>query len=187
MAISPDEFDRLVKEYDQKIQIWLQVNLGLDESTAADVVQSTWKKVWELRESADPTQSVSAWAFRIAINQAKTWHRDNKRTVPSNHLVQEVLAEDSCNARHGEMPEAMQQSLERVRRVIYMLLQTRQLTEKDELILSAYCSRQGQQWVTAELEAETGMNGQNIRARRIRIISKIKKEVDGSDSEYQEE
>jgi len=70
-----------------------------DESTARDLTQDVFVRLWDVRESLDPGQSLRAYLYRVARNRAYNYRR-NERT----HDQKEEDVRRRTNARPTEPP-----------------------------------------------------------------------------------
>lgn len=52
---------------------------GIDEDTAADIVQTAFVMIWDKREQLDPSRSIRAFLFRIAYTRALNHIRDTAK------------------------------------------------------------------------------------------------------------
>ena len=69
---------------------WL-VATGSEHANACDIVQETFLKIWEMRDSLrDSDEAVSGLAFTIARNLRKNEVRDSRRMVPTDEIPEDA-------------------------------------------------------------------------------------------------
>lgn len=99
-------------------------------ATASDIVQDVFVRLWEKRDSLDPSQSLEAYLYRAVRNRAYNLHR-NRRTrsgkeediqdEPVGHLSKPPSPDDAVDARDledrlhdwiADLPDRQREALE---------------------------------------------------------------------------
>lgn len=126
-------FAHIIQRYEAKLDRYLR-RLGVqNEDDRADVLQDIFIKVYKNLHGYDPSLPFSSWIYRIAHNEAVSWHR--KRSArPEGHLVldsedvlnfqrtkeesSEVVFDKQINAE--QLANAMEQIDEKYRAVLIL-------------------------------------------------------------------
>jgi RNA polymerase sigma-70 factor (ECF subfamily) len=74
-------FDELVREHHPKL-MRVARSLVRDDGAAEEVVQETWKAVFQRLAAFEGRASLKSWMFRILTNQAKSRARRDRRFIP---------------------------------------------------------------------------------------------------------
>jgi RNA polymerase sigma factor (sigma-70 family) len=74
-----EKFSALYEDHSRLLYDYLARRSGAD--LAADLMQSTFLKAWEKRESLHDQTKARSWLFAIAENELRRHHRDNHPTV----------------------------------------------------------------------------------------------------------
>ena len=83
-----NQFAVLVVRYEAKLDRYVR-RLGiLSPDDRQDILQNIFIKTYRNLHDFDPNLSFSSWVYRIAHNEAMSWHRREK-VRPTGHLVAE--------------------------------------------------------------------------------------------------
>lgn len=74
------DFEQIVREYSQRLYYVVRRIVG-DHDDANDVVQNTFMKVWQSKESFRGESGLYTWIYRIAVNEALAFLRTSQRMV----------------------------------------------------------------------------------------------------------
>lgn len=74
----------LMERYDDKMMRYVRRISGVDEETAADIVQEVFLKVYINLNSFDTDLKFSSWLYRIAHNETINYWRRNKKKTANN-------------------------------------------------------------------------------------------------------
>ncbi len=91
-----EAFGRLYDAYSQPIYNYT-LSLVKEPAAAEEILQEVFLAVWRGAHRFREQAQVKTWLFRIAHNQALTWLRQNKATVPlleAEDIPDEVVLED---------------------------------------------------------------------------------------------
>lgn len=72
------DFEKIVKEYSRRIYYVVR-RIVRDHDDADDVVQNTFVKAWGARDSFRGESGVYTWLYRIAVNEALAFLRNNQK------------------------------------------------------------------------------------------------------------
>src|SRR5699024_9358128 len=130
-------FERLFRKYRKKL-IRFAYSYVHSIAVAEDIVQESFLKIWQLRKSLDPQDSIRAYLYQAVRNNALDYNKhksveeknlpDVKRTHQSTAEKGEETIADS------EFVEAVQQEIEKLpdrAKEVYKLSRTNGLTYKE--------------------------------------------------------
>ena len=77
--MTEQEFVAIVREHQERLYIHIRGMVGRHED-ADDVLQNTFLKAWQARDSFRGDAKIGSWLFRIATNEALNFIEKNKIT-----------------------------------------------------------------------------------------------------------
>lgn len=105
--ISPDEFaswcrklqasDRVA--YEQVFRamhdplLRYAVQLARSKAVARDIVHDVFVKLWHVRQTLDPDQSLKAFLYRMVRNLAYNYHRDRRNRASKQDSIRDTLSD----------------------------------------------------------------------------------------------
>lgn len=105
----PAAYEQLIQTYQTRLIRFLQ-NLVGSESSAEDLAQDVFLRVWRARKNYQPTAKFATWLFHIAHNVASNAVRDRKRRKeyqvanPDPNQSSVLSIEQMAVASTGAMP-----------------------------------------------------------------------------------
>ena len=157
--------EKLYKSVAPKLTNWL-VASGSDYHEACDLVQSTFLKIWNMRDDLhDDEESVSGLAFTIARNLRKNLARDNARLT----FVDEIREEDAGSVGPAELPEeAASRSAELRRRL------KAAFAKLPPILREAYTLFQIGEMSVREIATDMRLSVSNVKVSLMRTREKFK-------------
>jgi RNA polymerase sigma-70 factor (ECF subfamily) len=140
-----------------------------DHSTASDLAQETFVRIYRHRHAYNPAQSFSTWMFTIAANLARNTHRWRRRH-PEALTEPDILADQSpaCPGPDPHQQSASREKLDAVQTAIAKLPRD----QREVLILSVY---QGQSH--EEIAAITNSTVKAVELRLYRARKALKERL----------
>ena len=147
-----------------KLTNWL-VASGSDYHEACDLVQSTFLKIWNMRNDLhDDEESVSGLAFTIARNLRKNLARDNARLT----FVDEIREEDAGSVGPAELPEEVASRNAELRRRL-----NEAFAKLPPILREAYTLFQIGEMSIREIANQTGVSENLVKVRIFRAKEKL--------------
>jgi len=173
----------LICHLQPKLAAWLKRRQGVsDDNNIGDILQITWRKVWQSRAELVPAKFCQAWVFRICLNTLIDATREKKTR-------QEVCLTDarrnSLTTDPPEEPTDSRASQSDKRRVMKgaVLEEIGMWSEMDQKIIWTWVNADGDEW-TDELSRETGRTPATLRKRLFDLKKRLRKaaaRLDGTD------
>ena len=156
--------EKLYKDVAPKLTIWL-VASGSDYHEACDIVQSTFLKLWNMRNDLhDDEASVSGLVFTIARNMRKNLARDKARLT----FVDEIREEDAGSVEPAELPSEVKE------RNVELRSRLKQAFAKLPPILrEAYTLFQIGEMSIRDIANQTGVSENLVKVRIFRAKEKL--------------
>lgn len=94
-SLTPEEISKAYKENEQLVRAAImEVLPSLDYEDLDDLAQDAWVRIWEKRDTFDPTKAaLTTWMYEVATSVAKNYIRDSIErqpdTTPESRLVPE--------------------------------------------------------------------------------------------------
>ena len=157
--------EELYKSVAPRLTNWL-VASGSSYHEACDLVQSTFLKMWKMRDDLrDNDSAVSGLAFTIARNLRKNSARDNSRLT----FVDEIREEDAGTSNPGELPsEAEARNLELRRRL------KEAFSRLPPILREAYTLFQIGEMSIRDIANQTGVSENLVKVRIFRAKEKLR-------------
>lgn len=148
-----------------KLTNWL-VATGSQYAEACDLVQSTFLKVWKMKDDLrDDDASVSGLVFTIARNLRKNLARDNSRLT----FVEEIRDEDAGSVGPSELPSEAAD-----RRAALRAKLTAAFAKLPPVLREAYTLFQVGEMSVREVAAQTGVTENLVKVRIFRAKEKLR-------------
>ena len=158
--------EKLYKSVAPKLTNWL-VASGSDYHEACDLVQSTFLKIWNMRDDLhDDEESVSGLAFTIARNLRKNLARDNARLS----FVDEIREEDAGSVAPDDLPSEVE-----ARRVELRRRLKEAFAKLPPILREAYTLFQIGEMSIHEIANQTGVSENLVKVRIFRAKEKLQK------------
>ena len=156
--------EELYRAIAPKLTNWL-VASGSDYHEACDLVQSTFLKIWNMRDDLhDDEESVSGLAFTIARNLRKNLARDNARLT----FVDEIREEDAGSVGPAELPEEAESRNAELRRRL-----KEAFAKLPPILREAYTLFQIGEMSIREISNQTGVSENLVKVRIFRAKEKL--------------
>jgi RNA polymerase sigma-70 factor (ECF subfamily) len=84
-----EDFADLMDRYEKALIVYIKRISSADQDDAEDILQDVFIKTYRYLNSFDQDLKFSSWIYRIAHNEAISWHRKNKN-------IQTLSSEDSA-------------------------------------------------------------------------------------------
>ena len=148
-----------------KLTNWL-VSSGSPYHEACDIVQSTFLKIWNMRNDLrDEEDAVSGLAFTIARNLRKNLARDNSRLS----FVEEVREEDAGSVGPAELPSEVEERNAELRRCL-----SEAFAKLPPILREAYTLFQIGEMSVREIANQTGVSENLVKVRIFRAKEKLR-------------
>ena len=158
--------EKLYKSVAPKLTNWL-VASGSDYHEACDLVQSTFLKIWNMRDDLhDDEESVSGLAFTIARNLRKNLARNNARLS----FVDEIREEDAGSVAPDDLPSEVE-----ARRVELRRRLKEAFAKLPPILREAYTLFQIGEMSIHEIANQTGVSENLVKVRIFRAKEKLQK------------
>lgn len=105
-----------------------------EATSARDVTQDVFIRLWEVRESLDPTQSLEAYLYRMARNRAYNHERRRQTRMEKEDTVRKQSAAQPASPELPDVQAAAQRLEDRLQRWIDDLPDR----QREALVLSRY-------------------------------------------------
>ena len=156
--------EKLYRAIAPKLTNWL-VASGSGYHEACDLVQSTFLKIWNMRNDLrDDEESVSGLAFTIARNLRKNLARDNARLT----FVDEIREEDSGSVGPTELPSEVEARSAALRRRL-----NEAFAKLPPILREAYTLFQIGEMSIREIANQTGVSENLVKVRIFRAKEKL--------------
>jgi RNA polymerase sigma-70 factor (ECF subfamily) len=109
--ITKDSFPSIIREYQERVYHVVR-KIVIDHDDTDDLVQETFIKVWQKRDSYKGNSQLFTWIYRIAVNEALQHLRKKQRnTLVSIH--QDELLENQLRSEMGPDADEIQVQLQK--------------------------------------------------------------------------
>jgi len=159
------EIEKLYKTIAPRLTNWL-VSSGSPYHEACDIVQSTFLKIWNMRDDLrDDESAVSGLAFTIARNLRKSLFRDNARLT----FVDEIREEDAGSVDPAELPSEVEARNAELRRRL-----SKAFAKLPPILREAYTLFQIGELSIREIANRTGVSENLVKVRIFRAKEKLR-------------
>ena len=167
------DMEKLYRTIAPKLTNWL-VSSGSQYAEACDIVQSTFLKIWKMRDDVrDDADSVSGLAFTIARNLRKNMARDNSRLTFVGEIrdSDEGVVGDAETSPIGtaERLDTLQSDTEYLRK---RLLEA--FAKLPPILRDAYTMFQVGEMSVRDIANQTGVSENLVKVRIFRAKEKLK-------------
>jgi RNA polymerase sigma factor (sigma-70 family) len=150
----------------RKILLKVARMYGHDEADRQDLVQETMIQLWRSWSSFDGRSQFSTWLYRVALNVAISWSRNEFRRRKRLDSI------DDAPAEHLAAPQTTDRSLSDLDMLDRML---RELTELDRALMLLHLEGQEHGVISAVL----GISTTNVATKINRIKQRLQTQFSG--------
>ena len=163
--------EELYKAIAPKLTNWL-VASGSDYHAACDIVQSTFLKIWKMRDDLrGDAESVSGLAFTIARNIRKNLIRDNSRLTYVGEIRDPDESDDSTT-KYSALPETKSSQTDTDAEYLRRRL-SEAFAKLPPILRDAYTLFQVGEMSIREVANQTGVSENLVKVRIFRAKEKL--------------